>query len=163
MGESFKSKMPLYEAQTLSEELTLDLLRAGMEQVEICGSVRRRKPEVGDLDVIGVCTPEVFENLKTHTHRWRYADGGKKKCTVEYRGRQVNILRSTETNMGAAMLYFTGNSTFNLIMRRKAKKMGMKLNEYGLWVGDLRIAGETELGIFEQLNMKYLDPTERSK
>ena len=54
MGESFKSKMPLAEAQRLAENLKRELEKLGMEYVVICGSVRREKPEVGDLDIVVV-------------------------------------------------------------------------------------------------------------
>jgi len=169
MGESFKSKMKLYEANALAEQLTLDLMRAGMTRVEVCGSVRRQKPEVGDLDIV-VAGDITQLKLPEHAHRWRYADGGIHKCTLEYDGRQVNILRADESpeygNWGAAILYFTGSSTFNLIMRRKAKKRGLKLNEYGLWTVPPYngwLAGTTEEGIFTALEMAFVPPTSRSK
>lgn len=160
MGESFKSKMPLHEANVLAQELKLELMRAGLEYVEVCGSVRRCKPEVGDLDMVAVGDITILKSPE-HAHRWRYADGGKKKCTIEYKGRQVNIMATTFANIGAAMLYFTGNATLNLIMRRKAKKLGMKLNEYGLWKDDLLVTAH-EQEIFKHLGMAYKEPNERS-
>ena len=157
MGESFKSKMPLYEANVLAEELKLDLLKCGVEDVVVCGSIRRKKPEVGDLDIVVVGS---IDHLKDQPY-WRYADGGKKKCTVEYKGRQVNIMATTFESVGAAMLYFTGSSTFNIILRRKAKKLGLKLNEYGLWKDEDLIAN-TERDIMEELGVEWHEPHERS-
>jgi len=159
MGESFKSKMPLAEAEKLCVELRKLLWDAGVGHMHVAGSVRRQKPEVGDLDVI---VNGDITKLKGDNHPWRYADGGQKKCTIEYKGRQVNILRTMDGHVGAALLYFTGNATLNLIMRRKAKKLGMKLNEYGLWQDDEFIAGTDEQSIFEELGMKYKEPHERS-
>ena len=160
MGESFKSKMSWSEANKLCDELRVLLWDFGVGNVHVAGSVRRNKPEVGDIDII---VNGDITKLQGEGHPWRYADGGTKKCTIEYKGRQVNILRTENGRVGAALLYFTGNATFNLIMRRKAKKMGFKLNEYGLWKGDEFIAGTYEQDIFEALGMKYLEPEQRSK
>ena len=160
MGESFKSKMSLVEAQMLADNLKRELEKHGHQKVVICGSVRREKPEVGDLDVIVVGD---LAWLAEPGRPWRYVDGGAKKCTVDYEGRQVNILKTEWQSLGAAMLYFTGNSTFNLIMRRNAKKAGYKLNEYGLWREDVFVAGLTEQSIFQELGMKYREPKDRSK
>jgi DNA polymerase (family 10) len=159
MGESFKSKMPLREAEKLCVELRKLLWDAGVGHMHVAGSVRRQKPEVGDLDVI---VNGDLNKLRGDFHPWRFADGGLKKCTIEFKGRQVNILRSSDGHIGAALLYFTGNATFNLIMRRKAKAQGYKLNEYGLWKLDEVIACTTEQDIFEALGMKYKEPHERS-
>ena len=159
MGESFKSKMPLAEAQKLCNELRTLFWDAGAGNMHVAGSVRREKPEVGDLDLI---VSGDITTLRGEGHAWRYADGGKKKCTIEYKGRQVNVLKAEPGAIGAALLYFTGNATFNLIMRRKAKAQGFKLNEYGLWKGDEFIAGTYEQDIFEALGMKYKEPSDRS-
>lgn len=165
MGESFKSKMPLYEANVLAEELKLELLRTGMEHVEVCGSVRRQKAEVGDLDIVVICRPDLMSALRApiHQNKWRFADGGEKKCTLEYKGRQVNILRTDWDHLGAAKLYFTGNSTFNIVMRRKAKAKGLTLSEYGLKDGAGTLAARTEEDIFSKLGMEFVQPKDRSK
>lgn len=160
MGESFKSKMPLAEAQRLGIQLQTELLEmAGMEWAMVCGSIRRRRPEVGDIDVVVIGN---LDRLRNPGLPWRYVDGGAKKCTLDYHGRQVNVLCSDIAGLGAAVLYFTGNATFNLIMRRKAKAKGWKLNEYGLWDGDKRIASD-ESEIMKMLGLEWHEPEDRSK
>jgi DNA polymerase/3'-5' exonuclease PolX len=61
-----------------------------------------------------------------------------------------------------ALLYFTGSKELNLMMRNKAKKLGYKLNEYGLFKGSKNIYVESEEEIFDLLEMKYLEPQERN-
>lgn len=160
MGESFKSKMSLGEAEKLALDLRRELVKSGLRGIHVCGSVRREKPEVGDLDLVVIGD---LNWLREPGRPWRYVDGGEKKCTLKYEGRQVNILKTEDGRVGAAMLYFTGNATFNLIMRRKAKAMGLKLNEYGLWKGEEFIAGTYEVDIFDALGMEFKSPRERSK
>jgi DNA polymerase (family 10) len=61
------------------------------------------------------------------------------------------------------MLYFTGPARFNILMRIKAKRRGLKLNEYGLWRedGTLTPGLKTERDIFAALNVPYKEPQER--
>ena len=51
-----KPKRPLAEARAQAERL-IEMLRPGCERIEIAGSVRREKPEVGDVEI--VCAPRV--------------------------------------------------------------------------------------------------------
>ncbi len=39
--------------------------------------------------------------------------------------------------------------------------LGLKLNEYGVWRGDERIAGETEDGVYAALGMQCPQPGDR--
>ena len=56
------------------------------------------------------------------------------------------------------MLYFTGDKTHNIWLRKIAIKKGLKLNEYGLFSGDKSIAGKTEKEIYDKLGVKYISP-----
>jgi len=49
-----KTKLPLQEAEQIAERLKAELARACL-RIEIAGSVRRKKPEVGDIEA--VCIP----------------------------------------------------------------------------------------------------------
>jgi len=61
-------------------------------------------------------------------------------------------------SFGAALLYFTGSKAHNLALRRLAQRHGMKLNEYGLFRGKHRIAGETEEAVYEALDLDWIPP-----
>jgi DNA polymerase/3'-5' exonuclease PolX len=56
MTESVKISMPLNEAQLIAE-LFVNSIRGACQRVAIAGSIRRRKPIVGDIEV--VCVPRV--------------------------------------------------------------------------------------------------------
>jgi DNA polymerase/3'-5' exonuclease PolX len=47
-------------------------------------------------------------------------------------------------------------------MRSRAKIMGMKLNEKGLWKGKLKIELKKEEDIYKILGIKYVDPEHRN-
>jgi len=60
-----------------------------------------------------------------------------------------------------ALFYFTGPKDFNIKVRTIALRRGLKINEYGVFRGEEKLAGKTEEEIFDLLEMKYLDPKER--
>ncbi|KAK1970852.1 hypothetical protein LY78DRAFT_652436 [Colletotrichum sublineola] len=87
--------------------------------------------------------------------------------------RRVDFLVVPETEMGAALIYFTGNDIFNRSIRLLASKKGMRLNQKGLYkdvmrgpgrvkltVGEL-VEGQDERRIFEILGVKWREPHER--
>lgn len=87
--------------------------------------------------------------------------------------RRVDFLLVPESEMGAALLYFTGNDIFNRSMRLLASRKGMRLNQRGLYEGVMRgpgrekvnegrlVEGRDERRIFEVLGVKWREPWER--
>jgi DNA polymerase/3'-5' exonuclease PolX len=77
--------------------------------------------------------------------------------------RRVDIRLIPMSSYFPALLYFTGSYTFNQEMRSNAKKLGYKLNEYGLY--DIRTGEQiiilSEQEMFKKLNMIYKDPEQR--
>lgn len=51
-----KERIPLAEAKILADEV-IQLLEASCHRIEIAGSIRRQKPEVGDVEII--CIPKI--------------------------------------------------------------------------------------------------------
>jgi DNA polymerase (family 10) len=58
------------------------------------------------------------------------------------------------------MQYFTGSKDHNVNLRTRALKMGLTLNEYGLFrlEDNTRVAGETEEGVYETLGLPWIPP-----
>ena len=161
MSVSFKKKMPLAEGLLIASELEA-ALHAHSFTVQICGSIRRRKPEIGDIDVV---VNGDMAQLRDGGP-WLFAEGGERKVTLEFQGQQVNVLHATPDNWGAAILYFTGSQQHNIIMRAQAKRKGFKLNEYGLWQEAHPkswnlIAGMNESDIYAALGLQFKPPEAR--
>lgn len=57
---SSKIELPLREADALAAKI-VDTLRPHCDQIAVAGSIRRRKPIVGDIEI--VCVPACVENL----------------------------------------------------------------------------------------------------
>ena len=77
--------------------------------------------------------------------------------------RRIDIRLIPMVSYWPALLYFTGSYDLNQNMRLKAKKLGYKLNEYGLYdlrTGDM-IVVTSEQEIFEKIEMNYISPNQR--
>ena len=84
---------------------------------------------------------------------------GKTRATVLLRsGLQVDLRVVPEESYGAALQYFTGSKAHNIAVRSLAIKKGLKINEYGVFRGETRIAGRTEEEVYAQVGLPYFEP-----
>jgi DNA polymerase (family 10) len=71
---------------------------------------------------------------------------------------QVDVRVVPPESFGAALQYFSGSKAHNVRLREIAVKAKLKLNEYGLFRGDERIAGADEKEIYAKLGLDFVDP-----
>jgi len=124
----------------------------------LAGSARRGKTEeLHDLDVIYV--GEKTPNIPNYAAFVK----GKDITRVMIQDEQVDIYRTDPEYFGGMLLFLTGPQEFNIIVRSKAKKKGMVLNQKGLFNRETRepIATKTEEEIFAALGLKYKEPENR--
>ncbi len=133
-------------------------LNPWVTRMEVCGSYRRGRQDPGDLDIIlipasGISLPELIKDkLKIPESKIHWL--GEKKAQVDIGGHNIDFRTSSPDGWGAALLYFTGPSGYNIGMRVRAKKMGFKLNEYGIFdrVTGAYLGGKTEDEVYKVLN-----------
>ncbi len=133
----------------------------GVRQVVVAGSYRRRKETVGDLDILVTAEPEANPGdffVRFPQVRDVLAKGSTKASIVLKNGMQVDMRVVEEESFGACLHYFTGSKAHNIAIRKIAQKMGLKINEYGIFRGEERIAGEEEGSVFEILGLDYIEP-----
>ncbi|OYR77360.1 helix-hairpin-helix domain-containing protein [Halorubrum ezzemoulense] len=109
--------------------------RDAVESVEVCGSIRRWKPTIGDIDLL-VASEERDPIVEAFTD-WEAADAtieaGTGKASVRADGTRVDLRIVDPDEFGAALQYFTGSRAHNVAVRNRAIDRGRKLNEYGLF------------------------------
>ena len=160
-------RMTRAEAEALANKVS-DMLEPYTDFVEVCGSYRRGREDPGDLDVVvilkeGITLPEIVAELEGNYEKYNWL--GEKKTQLVIDGVKVDIKVSTPTGIGAALLYFTGPSGYNIGMRSAAKRKGFKLNEYGLFDRDTNeyLGGATEEEIYDLLGRTYKPPEMRAE
>jgi len=136
----------------------------GIEQIAAAGSLRRGKETIGDLDLLatGPGAAEALERFVNHPKAHAVLGKGINKASIQYglEGLQVDLRALPHESYGAAMQYFTGSKEHNIVLRSRAQRLGLMLNEYGLFriENEERVAGESEEGIYGQIGLSWIPP-----
>lgn len=155
-------RVRLADAQEIAESL-LEYLKEtkGVKDIEIAGSYRRRKETVGDLDILITCKKgsPVMDHFVDYGEVAEVVSKGKTRSTIRLRsGLQVDLRVVPQVCYGAALHYFTGSKAHNIAVRKLGVKRDLKINEYGVFKDEDRIAGKTEKEVFEQVGLSYIEP-----
>ncbi|MBN2357382.1 DNA polymerase/3'-5' exonuclease PolX [candidate division KSB1 bacterium] len=125
------------------------------------GSVRRGRETVHDIDLLaetdhGADVIKAFTDMPEVT---QILGAGDTKGSVILNDRvQIDIRAVPAESFGAALQYFTGSKDHNVHLREIAKKLGYKINEYGIFANDKKIGGDQEEAIYEKLGMSWIPP-----
>jgi len=133
----------------------------GVTQVMVAGSFRRMRETVGDLDLLVETTsPDaVMQRFTAYDEVKEVLAAGSTRASVVLKsGLQVDLRIIARESYGAALQYFTGSKAHNIAVRRIAQKLGLKINEYGVFRGQKRIAGETEESVYSAVGLSYIPP-----
>ena len=163
----------LADAARVLDDVLAALRASGtMERVEAAGSFRRMRENVGDLDLLAVAEdrtgasaaftrlPGVIEVIAA----------GETKATIllafhDYEGArrtiQVDLRILDADSWGAGLQYFTGSKDHNVRLRTMAERRGLKLNEYGVFRDEARVAGKTEESVYAALDLAWIPPEMR--
>lgn len=149
-------------ADEVVQEL-LAFLRGGthLDELTAAGSYRRGKESVGDLDLLATSTkPDaVMDRLAAFPDIEQVLARGDTKMSVRLvRGLQVDLRVVPPESYGAALQYFTGSKEHNVVLRARAKELGLKVNEYGVFRGEEQIAGRTEDEFYQVLGLPWIPP-----
>ncbi|MBA7605654.1 hypothetical protein ES703_12788 [subsurface metagenome] len=170
--------MELQKARAIAEEIK-GLLKSSCERIEIRGSIHRRKPQVGDIELL--CIPKYDQGIDLldrelgalgvqHVLRLRRnkkgftAYGPKNKLMVHVEsGIGVDIFSTTEECWPVASVVRTGGKVTNQMISMAAINKGLRFHAYGR--GFTSPQGEiiclTERQVFETVGLPYREPWER--
>ena len=166
----------LGEIATDAERLLAELRgHEDVARVSVCGSYRRRKEVVGDLDfLVSTRAPErVSEFFVKHEMVESVLAHGATKSSVRLTsGIQADLRVVQEAEYPFALNYFTGSKEHNIIMRQRALARGWTLNEYRLAPVEERASGQSairnpqsaippireERELYAALGLDYVEP-----
>ncbi|HBF66874.1 MAG: hypothetical protein UY77_C0021G0006 [Candidatus Uhrbacteria bacterium GW2011_GWA2_53_10] len=150
-------------AEAMLEALTKTRLA---KKIEIAGSYRRGKDTVGDLDFVAssLKPKELLEAFTQLPQMKKIKVKGETKCTARLDigiDADIRVVRPEE--YGAALYYSTGSRAHNVAVRKRTLKMGLTINEYGVFKGTKGhhgrvVAQKTEQDIFKALKLPYIPP-----
>ena len=128
-------------------------------RVEVAGSYRRAKEVMKDLDlVISTADPAaVVEHICSWPRSAEVVARGESKTSLRCPGGLGVDFRIVEdSQFPFALCHFTGSKEHNTEMRARAKKQGLKLNEYGLFRGDELAECGSEEEIHRALGLDFI-------
>lgn len=148
----------------------LEMLRGlkGVTQAEACGSLRRRKETIGDLDFLASAknhdpvmdafgamhgVNEVINRGETLMSVLLDVGTGPAASTI-----RADLRVVTDEQFPFALAYFTGSKDHNIVMRSRAQARELKLNEYALVGPKKQVACKSESDIFEALGLTFVPP-----
>lgn len=149
-----------------AEEMVAPLLEylrqeKGITALDVAGSYRRRRETVGDLDILAICSSprKAMNRFVEYEDVANVVSKGDTRSTVILRsGMQIDLRVLSRESYGAALHYFTGSKAHNIAVRGLGRERGLKISEYGVFEGDMRVGGKREDDVFESVGLSYIPP-----
>jgi DNA polymerase (family 10) len=162
MATEHSQRASISDARAAAELIVEDLQKLKeIGQVAVAGSCRRRKETCGDLDILATCSDSgpPMDCLAAHPLVDSVLQRGETKQRVRLKtGMELDLRDVPEESFGAAMQYFTGSKEHNVVVRQRAKDLGLKLNEYGVFRDDVQVAGRTEEDVYAAIGLPWFPP-----
>ena len=167
-GMKYSYKEALKIALTVKELLAPHCIR-----IEIAGSIRRKKPEIGDIEIVAIPKPYstgIFESgIATVVNKWEKVKGeleyGKTKYTQRIlpEGIKLDLFFAEEGNWGSILAIRTGSADYShYILANGWVREGFKsLGGYLMKEGE-KFEVKEEKDLFQMIGINYVEPEKRN-
>jgi DNA polymerase (family 10) len=136
------------------------------------GSFRRKMKKMKDIDFLIISNKkDVLQNLSFSRKKTNdiidigeiYANGSRRHSLfLNVNGRQLrsDFFVATKQEKPFALYHFTGSKDYNIRIRAKVKKNGLKLNQYGLFKDGKKITNSitSERKLAAYIGVSYRQP-----
>jgi DNA polymerase (family 10) len=154
------------QALPMAEALLKGLRSApGIIRMELCGSLRRRKETIADIDILISSDhpgPIMDRFVQLPGVAQVIGKGETKSSVTVSGGRDVTMnadLRIVkDEQFPFALHYFTGSKEHNVALRQRAITQGLKLNEYELAGPAKSVRCKDETDLYRAFGMDYIPP-----
>lgn len=157
--------MKLEEIELIAQKY-VEILQPYCQRIAIAGSIRRKKPECNDVEIVLVRDDEKIGELVRIVDSWTRIKGritGRYTQVVIPEGLKLDLFIADSKNWGNIFLIRTGSWRFSKwCMGSRAKQLGMIHRGGYLWKDGKKVICEEEEHVFLALNMVYIPPELRS-
>ena len=160
-----QKKVILQQAKAIADNLVGEL-RPFCDRIEIAGSIRRRKPEVKDIEI--VCIPNDLEILQfiATVEQWQKIKG---EATGKYTQRKLpeginlDLFMANSNNWGLIFAMRTGSAEYShRTLATTWVKLGYKSVEGMLTKNGVEVHVPEERDLFSLLGIDYIEPEYRT-
>ncbi|MBX7112912.1 MAG: DNA polymerase/3'-5' exonuclease PolX [Myxococcaceae bacterium] len=153
----------LAEVLPLAEEMKTYLAQApGVQRASLGGSVRRMRETVADVDIIASApqAAPVLQRLIAHPNVATVLGQGESKASIRLKGSdlQIDLRVLPDEDFSAALHHFTGSKAHHIRLRGMALEKGLKISEWGVYRGEVKLPIGEEADIYALLGMQYVPP-----
>ena len=163
--------MILYDALQIAEKIKSQL-SPHCERIEIAGSIRRRKSEVKDIEIVAIPKPYevgLFESgIATIVNRWEKVKG-ELPCKYTQRilpeGIKLDLFFADRSNWGLILAIRTGSAEYShKVLATAWVKAGYKCIDGHLYHIENKKNYDVreEQDLFKRIGLNYVEPTMRS-
>jgi DNA polymerase (family 10) len=136
------------------------------DKIKVVGSIRRKKPFVGDCDFVILATDANWAKIVHTLRKSKVICAGPSLIKLNYPAEeglfQADFYRATQQTFGIQMLIRTGSADHNMWLASYALIKGFRLKySSGLLRDEVVVAGGTEESVFEALGLPCTEPEQR--
>lgn len=159
------SRLELEKAQGLAKEIA-EAIGGLCVRVEVVGSIRRKKPTVGDIDFVVNASDSNWNRIIQSLRKTQVICAGNNLIKINYPCEnslfQADFYRATEQTLGIQTAIRTGSAEHNMWLAGYAISKGFRLKySEGLLKGEAVVAGESEESVFSALGLLTPVPEQR--
>lgn len=173
-----KTKMPFEVATIYANEIITKLLPL-CKRLAVAGSIRRCKPEIGDIELVAIPLPhldmfnqETPDDHALNYYEWRglgriVKNGNKYKQIELYQGINLDLFIVTPpAQWGIQFLIRTGPADFSKRVVTQKKFGGLlpsnfRVQDGAIWSNNHMIETPEEIGVFNLIGVPFIEPEQR--
>jgi DNA polymerase/3'-5' exonuclease PolX len=178
-----KAKMPYSEALELAQKV-VEILAPACERIEIAGSIRRQKPEVGDIEIVAISAKVQRYNMfmepvgevdqlsfdwaikEAFLNGWRVLKNGPLYKQFNIGPCCLDLFITTPEKWGVIYTIRTGSADFSHRLMTPKRYGGMmpawaKIADGRVWHGEQVLETPEEADVFKALGLDWIEPKDR--
>lgn len=168
-------RMPLGKAEAVADQIVA-ALRPFCDRIEVAGSIRRQRPDVGDIDLVILPKIGKLEAIKARCSRpgITVLSNGQQNYLFVWHGIQIDIFFSRPEerdlldvrpgNFASLLMCRTGSKQHNIWFCKEALDRGCFWDPYqGVYRGKELLPCETELDLYHAIGRDYIEPEARER
>jgi len=166
---TIEKRYPYAEAYKIALEV-VEQLKPHCLRIEIAGSIRRKKADCGDVEIVAIPKPYeigLFQNgIASVVNQWKKVRG-ELPCKYTQRilpcGIKLDLFFATEENWGLIFAVRTGSADYShKVLANGWVRDGFKSIDGYLFKNNERCAVREEKDLFKLIGVSYVEPENRN-
>ena len=168
-NEVVEKRYPLAEAQAIALKV-LEQLKPYCIRAEIAGSIRRKKSEVGDIEIVAIPKPYsvglLEDGIASVVNKWQKVKG-ELPCRYTQRilpeGIKLDLFFAEEGNWGSIFAIRTGSADYShKVLANGWVRQGFKSEGGYLYRDGEKYEVREEADLFRLIGVSYVEPEKRN-